>query len=82
MQGQKLKRTTKTSPFITKLHEMLEDPENGHLISWGHNSSTFIVHRPFIFSSTLLPRYFRHKNYSSFLRQLNLYNFTKLRSEA
>lgn len=59
---------------------MLEDPKNGQLISWGHSSTAFIVHRPLVFSATLLPRYFRHKNYSSFLRQLNLYGFSKLRS--
>lgn len=81
MQRPKGRRNTGISPFIAKLHEMLEDHANSHLISWADSSSAFVVHRPLLFSSTLLPRYFRHQKYSSFLRQLNLYSFSKLRSD-
>lgn len=73
-------RGTKTSPFIAKLSDMLEDSHNHHLISWTEEEKSFVVKHPHAFSSTLLPKYFRHKNYSSFLRQLSHYNFNKLRT--
>lgn len=51
------------------------------MIKWTDCHSAFTVRQPMNFSTILLPRYFKHKNYSSFVRQLNMYNFTKLRSE-
>ncbi len=72
----------KPSPFILKLSEILETPENGQMISWTESERSFVVHEPYEFSSTLLPKYFRHSNYGSFLRQLNFYSFVKVKSSS
>jgi len=80
MLRQKYKKGTKTPVFIDKLNRMLENPENSSMIEWTDCHNAFAVRQPTNFSTIILPRYFKHKNYSSFLRQLNMYNFTKLRS--
>lgn len=65
-------------PFVTKLYAMVEDPTTEHVISWGPSQETFIVHRPEELASEVLPLYFKHNNYCSFIRQVNTYGFNKV----
>ncbi|KAL3744735.1 hypothetical protein ACJRO7_013925 [Eucalyptus globulus] len=65
-------------PFLKKTFEMVEDPETDSVVSWSESRDSFVVWDQHEFSKDLLPKYFKHQNFSSFIRQLNTYGFRKI----
>ncbi|KAJ7006159.1 heat stress transcription factor A-6b [Populus alba x Populus x berolinensis] len=65
-------------PFLTKTFDMVDDPMTNHIVSWSRGGFSFVVWDPCSFSANLLPRYFKHNNFSSFVRQLNTYSWIAL----
>ncbi|CAM8988390.1 unnamed protein product [Rhodiola kirilowii] len=65
-------------PFLTKTYDIVENQSTNHIISWSSGNNSFVVWDPQAFAMTLLPRFFKHNNFSSFVRQLNTYGFRKV----
>ncbi|ORY74379.1 HSF-type DNA-binding-domain-containing protein, partial [Protomyces lactucae-debilis] len=64
--------------FLQKLFKMVDDPLTDSLIKWNDAGDSFLVMRHEDFAKELLPRYYKHKHFSSFVRQLNMYGFHKI----
>ncbi|KAE9613534.1 hypothetical protein Lal_00015907 [Lupinus albus] len=81
-EGQSL-RPRNPAPFLLKTYNLLEEGEddNKKIVSWNVDGRGFVVWSPAEFSDLTLPRYFKHSNFSSFIRQLNTYGFKKISSK-
>lgn len=65
-------------PFLSKTYDMVDDPATNSIVSWSPTNNSFVVWNPPEFARDLLPKYFKHNNFSSFVRQLNTYGFRKV----
>ncbi|XP_030506759.2 heat stress transcription factor A-8 [Cannabis sativa] len=66
------------APFLKKCYEMVNDDSTDSIISWNDTNDSFVIWDMTQFSVGLLPKYFKHSNFSSFMRQLNIYGFRKV----
>ncbi|XP_022357829.1 heat shock factor protein 1 isoform X5 [Enhydra lutris kenyoni] len=65
--------------FLTKLWTLVSDPDTDALICWSPQSgNSFHVFDQGQFAKEVLPKYFKHNNMASFVRQLNMYGFRKV----
>ncbi len=72
---------SKQDKFLLKLYEILSKEEYSKIIHWSQNGSYIIITNIHLLAKKILPIYFNHQNYSSFVRQLNMYNFHKIRTD-
>ncbi|GAA5836935.1 hypothetical protein JCM9279_007706 [Rhodotorula babjevae] len=79
MRAKPNKETAKNVPaFLTKLFTMVSDPGTDDLIRWSDDGESFFVPSADRMGTELLPLYFKHQNFGSFVRQLNMYGFHKV----
>ncbi|CAL5434991.1 unnamed protein product [Camellia sinensis] len=71
-------RKSSPPPFLLKTYMLVEDPTTDQVISWNSEGTAFVVWQPAEFARDLLPTFFKHSNFSSFVRQLNTYGFRKV----
>ncbi|KAF6269698.1 heat shock transcription factor 1 [Rhinolophus ferrumequinum] len=64
--------------FLTKLWTLVSDPDTDALICWSPSGNSFHVLDQGQFAKDVLPKYFKHNNMASFVRQLNMYGFRKV----
>ncbi|BAO38132.1 HSF DNA-bind super family [Kluyveromyces marxianus] len=65
--------------FVRKLFLILESEEYRNIISWSEDGKNFIVMDTNKFTTDILPKHFKHSNFASFVRQLNKYDFHKVK---
>lgn len=63
--------------FLLKTYEIVDDPAYDDIVSWNKAGDAFVIYKTNEFCEKILPMYFKHKNLSSFVRQLNMYGFHK-----
>uniref|UniRef100_A0A8U7NL81 Heat shock transcription factor 2 n=1 Tax=Corvus moneduloides TaxID=1196302 RepID=A0A8U7NL81_CORMO len=64
--------------FLSKLWALLGETPSNQLITWSQNGKSFLVLDERRFAKEILPKYFKHNNMASFVRQLNMYGFRKV----
>ncbi|KAL4490404.1 hypothetical protein ABPG72_002614 [Tetrahymena utriculariae] len=73
---------TSIPTFLVKTYEMLEQQDHKDIVCWSEDGKSFLIKKHNEFRDQVLPQYFKHNNYSSFVRQLNMYDFHKVRNES
>ncbi len=59
---------------------MLQDASLYDIVSWGPKGDCFTVKNMHEFTNTVLPQTYKHQNFASFVRQLNKYDFHKIKT--
>jgi hypothetical protein len=67
--------------FIRKTYDILEERKFPEVIDWNPEGTALVIKKPAEFCQKVLPAYFKHNNLTSFVRQLNMYNFHKRRTQ-
>lgn len=73
------KTKTKPTTFLRKTFAMLSNSCLQSIVKWNDVGDSFSISDTNAFSEQVLPQYFRHNNIASFVRQLNMYDFHKIR---
>jgi HSF-type DNA-binding len=76
------KNVTTPSAFLEKLYDIMENVSLQPYISWQPDGLSFLIKDVQAVSEFVLPYYFKHNNIQSFVRQLNMYNFSKTRHDS
>ena len=64
--------------FLEKLFKELKGKTKDDLLHWNEDGKIIIITDPYKFSDKILHKICKHNNYTSFIRQLNIYGFHKI----
>jgi hypothetical protein len=78
LHGLERKRSGRNS-FLNKLRDILNNSSLKDVICWSGDGDRFDILNSKMLQEEVIPRYFKHKNMKSFVRQLNLHGFKKIR---
>eukprot|EP00550_Attheya_septentrionalis_P000442 CAMPEP_0198292720 /NCGR_PEP_ID=MMETSP1449-20131203/13673_1 /TAXON_ID=420275 /ORGANISM="Attheya septentrionalis, Strain CCMP2084" /LENGTH=525 /DNA_ID=CAMNT_0043991979 /DNA_START=202 /DNA_END=1779 /DNA_ORIENTATION=- len=66
--------------FLRKTYHMIDSCDPA-IAGWSEDGITFLVKDSDKFASVIIPQFFKHNNFSSFVRQLNFYGFRKIKAD-
>ena len=69
---------TNDRSFPVLLHQILSNRRLSFIISWLPHGRSWRIHQPELFEKEIIPSYFRHRNLSSFMRQVNGWGFVRV----
>ncbi|KAF0697204.1 Aste57867_12091 [Aphanomyces stellatus] len=73
--------STSAAPiFLQKTYTLFENAPPA-IACWANNGTTVVIKDPDEFAKSMLPKYFKHNNFASFVRQLNFYGFRKYKKD-
>ncbi|CAD8080300.1 unnamed protein product [Paramecium sonneborni] len=70
------------SSLILKTYNILENNMYEDIVSWNQDGLSFTVKNINQFSSIVLPNHFKHLNFSSYIKMLNMHDFHKTQIES
>ena len=76
-----MKKGATSNSFPALLHKLVSD-EPDSIVEFLPDGVGFRVNHLHLFTTRVLPTYFKHAKLASFLRQLNLYSFSVVKHEA
>lgn len=68
-----------SNDFVRKLFSILESNQYPSIVRWSESGDCFMVLDTGKFTTQILPNHFKHSNFASFVRQLNKYDFHKIK---
>ena len=82
MLGKKRKsiNDSKSDKFLLKLYEILNNEEYNKIIHWSQNGSYIVITNIHLLTKKILQICFNHQKFSSFVCQLNIYNYQNIRT--
>jgi len=66
--------------FLFRLYDFLQEGTQTELVDWSSEGDSIYIKNQKEFSEQVLPMLFNHHNFNSFVRQLNMYNFRKIKN--
>jgi len=63
---------------LRKTYHMIDTCDSS-IACWSEDGETFVVKNTDVFEKTVIPQFFKHSKFSSFVRQLNFYGFRKIK---
>ncbi|KAH8072920.1 DNA binding protein [Aureococcus anophagefferens] len=80
MKPRRRREQSEASAFLSKTYAMINGLD-GTVGGWSDAGDSMVILDAENFASEVIPQYFKHNNFRSFVRQLNFYGFRKLRAD-